>query len=574
MNATPGAAVRILIVEDESIVALDLRSTLEELGYQVVGTADTGEAAVELAMREHPDIVLMDIRLRGAMDGTEAAEQIRRRYNVPVIYLTAYSDDATLRRAQASEPYGYLLKPFAERDLQVAIQMALYRHSAQREHEELLREQAARAALQDEQRWTRFLVDATAAISASLDVQHTQETFARIVVPEVADWAAVHVKGAAQETVAVAHAGGREQLVLELLRKYPPPPQNPHGYPYVFRTGLPDLVSSVSPDVLRQVAVNEENRQLVEALGLRSWLCLPLAIRGETYGAITLAMAESGRQFTDADVDRLMEVARRCSSAIENARLYQVAQEAIAVREEFLSVAAHELRTPISSILLALFGLQRLTQRPELDAVHKKIGHIIQQFDRLTALVDRLLDVSRIRAGKLELHVEEFDLADVIRDVASRFAEPAARVGCRLTVEAPASVVGAWDQLRLEQVLINLLGNAIKFCDHRPIEVLLTADDDEIRLAVRDSGVGIPRERIPYIFERFERGVSSRNYAGLGLGLYVSRQIVAAHGGEITVESEQGKGSVFQVRLPRRLATTPAEPNQRRRGSPVPSRLQ
>ncbi|MFN2571458.1 MAG: ATP-binding protein [Gemmatimonadales bacterium] len=545
-----GPAARILVVEDESIVALDLRSSLEHLGYQVVGTVATGEDAVQIAEREMPDLVLMDIQLRGAMDGTQAAEQIRTRFNLPVVYLTAYSDEATLQRAQVTEPSGYLLKPFADRELQVTIQIALYRHRAQREHEELVREQAARAILAREQEWTRFLVDATAELMASLDVQRTQETFARLMVPRVADWAALHVKQGIDETVSVAHAHGKEELVWTLLKRYPPDANWPHGYPHVIRTGLPDVVSNVTPGVLRELAANDENRLMLEQLGLVSWLCLPIAIRGETYGAITLAMAESGRHFEQSDVERLMELARRCSTAIENARLYQLAQDAIATREEFLSVAAHELRTPISAILLALYGLQRMTTEPALEPFQKKVVQMIQQFDRLSALVDRLLDVTRIRVGQLEIHPIEIDLAQCVRDVAARFTESATRVGCALRVETPPSLVGMWDQLRFEQVVTNLLSNAIKFCETKPIEISLASADGMVVLTVRDSGAGIPRERIPFIFERFERGVSARHYGGLGLGLYVSRQIIEAQGGTIEVESELGRGSVFRVRLP------------------------
>jgi signal transduction histidine kinase len=552
MTATMTAPARILVVEDESIVALDLRSSLEHLGYTVVGTAATGEDAMAIAERELPDLVLMDIRLRGEMDGTEAADRIRRQLGLPVVYLTAYSDEATLQRAQVSEPYGYLLKPFADRDLQVTIQMALYRHRAQREHLELLQAQAARAALEQEQQWSRFLVDATAQLAASLDVKKTQETFARLMVPLVADWAAVHVKQGADDTVAVAHAGGREDLAWQLLKRYPPDSDWPHGYPYVIRTGRPDLVPVVTPDVLKRIAVDAGNLKLLVDLGLRSWLCLPLAIRDETYGAITLAMAESGRNFGEGDIDRMMELARRCSTAIENARLYQLAQEAISAREEFLSVAAHELRTPISAILLTLYGLQRLTQAPELESISKKIVQIIQQFDRLTALVDRLLDVSRIRIGQLDLQPAEFNLAECVRDVAARFMESGSRVGCDVRVETPPAVVGVWDQMRLEQVVTNLLTNAIKFCEGKPIDVALSAADGVVSLSVRDSGTGIPKDRLAFIFERFERGVSARNYGGLGLGLYVTRQIVEAHGGSIDVESRLGGGSVFRVHLPRR----------------------
>lgn len=559
MTVTQATRTRILVVEDESIVALDLRSSLEHLGYDVAGTAATGEDALRLAELERPDLVLMDIRLRGELDGTQAADEIRRVLQIPVVFLTAYSDQATLERAQVTEPFGYLLKPFAERELQVTIQMALYRYRAQREHEELLREQAARAALERQRWWTQFLADATEALSASLDVKQTQLTIVRLMVPALADWATIHVKGDPDETVAVAHAGGKENAVWDLLRRYVPPPDSPRGYPMVIRTGRPEVVPNVTPEMLQEVATDAEHLRRLTDLNPVSWLGVPLTIRGETYGAISLVMAESGRHFGPDDIERMMELARRCGTAVDNARLYQLAQEAIAVREEFLSIAAHELRTPISAILLALYGMQRLTLDPGLEMLHKKVADIIQQFDRLTALVDRLLDVSRIRAGKMDIHVEEFDIAEVVRDVAARFVEQAARVGCEVNVVTPATLVGAWDQLRIEQVLINLLGNAIKFCESKPIGIVLAEDEGAVRLTVRDAGAGIPPERLAFIFERFERGVSARHYGGLGLGLYVTRRIVEALGGTIDVHSELGRGSVFSVSLPRRVFTPPDE---------------
>jgi signal transduction histidine kinase len=551
---------RILIVEDESIVALDLASTLEHLGYEVVGTAATADDAVRLATTEAPDLVLMDIQLNGARDGAHAADQIRRELGVPVVYLTAFSDSATLERAQITEPYGYLLKPFGERELQVTIQIALYRHRAQREHEQLLREQAARAALEKERAWTQFLADATSAISSSLDVGQIQQTFTRVLVPAVADLAALHVRGGTNDTVAIAHREGKEAHVWELLRRYPIDPNLPFGFQGVLRSGQPELVEFVSPEILQRFAADAENLRLLQGLQLTSWLCFPLIIRGEIYGAVTLAMLDSSRRFTPADVGRMLELGRRGSAAIENARLYQLAQEAIAVREEFLSVAAHELRTPISAILLALFGMQRLTEHPDHAVVHKKIAQVIQQFDRLTALVDRLLDVTRIRSGLLEIHPEEFDLAQCMRDVAARFAEQATRQGTAIHVHGPEHSRGSWDQLRIEQVLTNLIANALKFCERRPIDIELDEAENSVSLTVRDSGIGIAPERLPHIFERFERGVSARHYGGLGLGLYVTRRIVEAHGGTIEVRSAPDQGSMFRVQLPRPAATPSAAP--------------
>ncbi len=334
---------KILVVEDENIVAMDLRMSLTGLGYQVTGTVGTGSEALDSARRRRPDLVLMDINLRGEMDGTEAAEAMRRELALPVVYLTAFSDEATLRRAQVTEPFGYLLKPFDERELHITIEMAVYRHQAQREHEKLLQEQAAREAVEKQHRWTRFLAEAGEQLSATLDVKATLQSLVRLAVPQLADWATVHFKeGDEVRTPLIHHAHGKEEMVREWLCHHPPPEGFAHGYAHVIRTGQPDLLSAISDDVLKDASVDEDNLTRLRALGLKSQICVPLTIRGSTEGALTLLSAESGRTFTAEDLEHAMEFARRCSTALENAGLYQKAREAIALRDEFLSIASHE----------------------------------------------------------------------------------------------------------------------------------------------------------------------------------------------------------------------------------------
>ena len=174
-----------------------------------------------------------------------------------------------------------------------------------------------------------------------------------------------------------------------------------------------------------------------------------------------------------------------------------------------------------------------------------------RQIERLTGLINNLLDISRITAGRLELDLETVDLAAVAREAGGRFREDLRRAGCALEIRGDGECPGQWDRLRLEQVVTNLLSNAAKYGAGRPIEITVDGDETTARFCIRDHGIGIPAEHQARIFDRFERAVSDRHYGGLGLGLWIVRQIVEAHRGTIEVESEAGMGSTFTVRLPR-----------------------
>ena len=234
-------------------------------------------------------------------------------------------------------------------------------------------------------------------------------------------------------------------------------------------------------------------------------------------------------------------------------------REAITLRDQFLSVASHELRTPLTALSLQLEGLERLLIREREkeaeenggDRALGKARSAIKQTDRLGLLVEGLLNVSRIVSGQFELQLEEVDLMDVVRETLERIGDLAHRAGCEVRLTAGGPARGRWDRSRLEQVVTNLLTNAIKYGAGSPIDVGVEPGETEMVLSIRDRGIGIPASDHQRIFERFERAVPSSHYGGLGLGLYISREIARAHGGTIEVQSEPGQGATFRLRLPR-----------------------
>lgn len=229
-------------------------------------------------------------------------------------------------------------------------------------------------------------------------------------------------------------------------------------------------------------------------------------------------------------------------------------QRALQIRDDFLSVASHELKTPLTSLQLQLQLLWRTL--PETDAdgnphpARKRIEATRRPAERLHQLVNNLLDVSRIRAGRLALEHETVDFAALLHDVVARAEADAAGAGCKLILQASSPVIGRWDRLRLEQVVTNLLSNAIKYGAAHPVELSVVQDGPLAQLTVRDHGIGIPPDSQARIFQRFERAVSERHYGGFGLGLWICKQIVDSLGGVIRVESQPGQGATFVVALP------------------------
>jgi PAS domain S-box-containing protein len=278
----------------------------------------------------------------------------------------------------------------------------------------------------------------------------------------------------------------------------------------------------------------------------------PVMIHRDTVGHITLTRGPRRQRFEAADLAVAEELARRIALAVENAHLYSEAQRAIRLRDEFMSIASHELRTPLTALSLDLEVMLRLLERQGSEArTMQRANKLNAHLGRLKQLVLTLLDVSQIEAGRLAIQLEAMDLRIVAGEVIDRFTEQAAQVQCELRPRLPVGPIeGSWDRLRIDQVLTNLLSNAIRYAPGRPIDVELSAAGSTVTLAVRDHGPGIGPQDLERIFGRFERAASGRGIGGFGLGLWITRQIVIALGGTIRVESDPNVETAFIIELP------------------------
>jgi signal transduction histidine kinase/NO-binding membrane sensor protein with MHYT domain len=407
------------------------------------------------------------------------------------------------------------------------------------------------------QRTLALLADASAVLGRSLDIPTIAESLAGLVAPSVGDGCVVDLyeeDGVTLRRVAVRYPEQREQETRHLGVHYRQDTGSDCPLQRVVRTGQPELLTHLSRGELERLARVPECLALPRDAQARAVLIVPLRHRERVLGTITVISRE--RPLGPTERALVLELGQRAGSAVENARLYHEAQEAIRVRDEFLSIASHELNTPLTPLQLNLQRLQRtvnggMEAAPAQQQVVRMVELAQRQTRRLARLVGELLDISRIRLGRLELHPEQVDLRDVVRDVVERFGDDHTWGESVPVVHVEEPAEGWWDRSRLEQVVANLLANAVRYGQGKPVDITVRAHEGEAWVVVKDRGIGIAPEARKRIFERFERA-SSRNFGGLGLGLYIVRQIVEAHGGTIGVESELGVGSTFTVKLPRR----------------------
>ncbi|MEM8533830.1 MAG: ATP-binding protein [Chloroflexota bacterium] len=403
----------------------------------------------------------------------------------------------------------------------------------------------------------RFLGEASTRLSSSLDYATTMQTLAHVAIPTLADVCTIHAltEDGVIRQLAAAHTDiTKEHILWDIERHFPVDPENTYGIMRVIQTGQVELLYEPPMPRWKQHIPSTEHHGMLTQLDIQSHLCFPLTARGNILGAISFMLTQSDRHYTANDIPLIEEFVRRAATAADNARLYLEAQEAVRTRDQFLSIASHELKTPLTSLrgYAELFQRRATREGTLKERDQRALTIILEQSSRLNRLIDSLLDLSRIQMGRLGIDQAPIDMRELTQRVVERTRMSVDQHTLDLhNVEQPLMVQG--DELRLEQVLQNLIQNAIKYSpEHNMISIRVERHEHTAHISVIDQGIGIPTEALPRLFRRFYRAqnVDPKRISGMGIGLFLVKEFVTLHGGEVIVESQEGIGSTFTVSLP------------------------
>ncbi len=528
---------KILIVEDETIVAFNLKNRLEGLGYTVADVSTSGIAALKKVSETHPDLILMDIKLKGSIDGIEAANQIRKQFSIPVVYLTAYTDEETLNRAKVTEPYGYILKPFEARDLCTTIEMALYKHQIEQQ-------------LREREQWLATTLKCIGDAVITTDSQGLV-TFMNPVAEQLTYWKLEEVLGrdlsqvfciineTTREVVenpvkVVLTQGvtiGLENHTLLITKEGTEIPISDSAAP------IKNEVGNILGAVLVFYDVTEQHQAKV--------------LLEKTNEELGVRVAESIAQLTQANEQLRTEIAQRQRLEHELRLSLEKERELSELKSRIVATVSHEYRTPLTTILSSAQLLERYDSQltPERKQTH--FERIKASISYLTKLVEDMLLVNQAEAGNLEFNPAPLDVEMLVREVIAEFQSPTSTEPSILFNYQGGCQDVVLDERLLQLILRNLLSNAIKYSPKKKeIQLELVCEESQVVLRVADGGIGIPAAAQTKIFNPFFRGSNIGTIPGVGLGLVIVKECVDLHGGEVVVESEIGKGTTFTITLP------------------------
>jgi PAS domain S-box-containing protein len=567
--------------------------TMEDVGKAIIATAHDLIAADGCALwRVNPSTGVWRIQASAGVSEhfvqttVPAASPVRLEDVVAVSDVTTSSLLSTRQAAYVAEGIGAILSiPLTAADHTVGTVVFYFRarhafadtelHAA-RAFGNLATAALTTADLYDAQRRSgrdfQFLAEAGVALAESLDPNVTLSKVAQLAVPYFADWCAVDLiePGGDIRRVAVAHIDPEKvALAQRFHRDFPESPSSPTSVVQVVRTGRPVLIDHLSDDLIVRAARNEAHLAAVRALGVRSFMVVPIRVRGQSLGAMLFARTEAGRDYTSPDVRLAEAVASRVGLMLDNSRAYAEATQANRLKDEFLATLSHELRTPLNAVL----GYSRMMNGGAVDPsrLARGLSIIERNATALNRLVEDILDVSRIMSGKVLLNRRAVAIPAIVDQVLAgmRAAADAKGITVSVTADRGLSPVSG-DPDRLQQVFWNVLSNAIKFTPAGgQVRVRLAHVDRSLEVTVSDTGRGISAEFLPHVFDRFRQQDAgfTREHGGLGLGLAIAKDLVELHGGSIHAASDgENLGATFRVVLPAQVTEHAAAPQARLEG--------
>lgn len=585
-RGAPSYRERVLVVEDSATQAAALAALLADSGFEPV-VVHSGEDALELVPGGAFDLVLTDIVMPG-INGHEVCRAIKNMpggRDLPVVLLTGLSDPMDIVRGLECGADNYITKPYADDHLLARVRQVLSTRDMRRasrpggavdvtflgerftitagkeqildllvsSYEELVRtnEQVRRAA-----RRSRFLAEAGAVATASLDVNVILRDMVGMLVPALADLCIADVipANAPPYRVAVDVDGSDAREVAAKLRQIPPLLESDAFAARALSNRRVQMVHDLQAvNEVRLWGDEHHDGDLERMLRAHAVMCIPLIAGDRPLGCLTLVSRTPARRWSPEDLSLCEDLGRQTSLAVDNARLYEKARLATRARDDVLAVVSHDLRNPVHAIAMAAsFTLELLpTGTGEDDMARSQVETIQRAATRAGALIRDLLDLTRIESGRLTLdpaHTAPAELvADALEETRPLARDKDVQIGADVASGMPSLMV---DRSRMGQVFSNVLGNAVKFTPAGGrVQVRAACAGQEVRFTVRDSGPGIPEEHLPFVFNRYWQAPETQSL-GTGLGLYIAKGIVEAHGGRMWVESEAGEGAEFGWSIP------------------------
>lgn len=402
-----------------------------------------------------------------------------------------------------------------------------------------------------------FLSRISKILAEAEDEENALIAVATQSVPKFADWCVVDILEGEEELKRHYLAHQDMNKAVALKEEFPLLGLKKHHEIAMdsLKTGRSKFFPRINEENLKEVSIKDKEFEMLKTLNLRSAILVPLIYKGTRFGTLLFVTGESGRIFTLRDLTFAEDLASHVVVILHNLRLYKQAKDAIQARDEFLSIASHELKTPLTSILLQIErAIRDVSTRSLANLSRERLLSILsstrRQTKRMASLINDLLNVSLITSGRLTVQPESMELSGLMNDVLMRFEEEAQKAGCIFQFDTKVILKGTWDRIRLEQVIANLISNAIKYGAGKPVTVTTSRENSYAVITVSDQGIGISESYKEVIFKAFVRAVNEKEYKGMGVGLYIANEIVKAHKGRIELISALNKGSTFRVFLP------------------------